>query len=290
MIDTLCIIGVGLIGGSLARALREAGLVRRVVGCGRDPVNLARAIELGVIDEAHADPAGAVAGADMVVVAVTLGATREILQRIAPALAPSAIVTDVGSAKVCVIEAARATLGDALPRFVPGHPIAGAEKSGVEASTASLFRQHRTILTPLPEQAAFAQAKVVAMWEAVGAEVITLDAKVHDEVLAATSHLPHLLAYAMMNCLLDLDTPVDVLDYAAGGFRDFTRIASSSPAMWRDISLANAPALIAVCERFERTLAGLREALASGDAVALEASFARAKTARDDYLNRSPKA
>ena len=134
MIDTLCIIGVGLIGGSLARALREAGLVRRVVGCGRDPVNLARAIELGVIDEAHADPAVAVAGAEMVVVAVTLGATGEIFQRIAPALAPSAIVTDVGSAKACVIEAARATLGDALPRFVPGHPIAGAEKSGVEAS------------------------------------------------------------------------------------------------------------------------------------------------------------
>ena len=163
MIDTLCIIGVGLIGGSLARALRDAGLVRRVVGCGRDPGNLARAIELGVIDHAESDPAKAVAGADMVVVAVTLGATQDILSRIAPALDPAAIVTDVGSAKAWVVAAARATLSTAaLPRFVPGHPIAGAEKSGVEASNARLFERHRVILTPIPEQSPDALSRVSA--------------------------------------------------------------------------------------------------------------------------------
>lgn len=288
MIDTLCIIGVGLIGGSLARALREAGLVRRVVGCGRDAGNLSRAIELGVIDEAFHDPAQAVLGADMVVVAVTLGATGEILKRIAPALKPDAIVTDVGSAKACVVEAARQTLAPtALSRFVPGHPIAGAEKSGVEASRAALYQRHRVILTPLPEQSAAALASVVAMWEATGAEVLCMDAVLHDQVLAATSHLPHVLAYAMVNCLLDLDTPVNVMDYAAGGFRDFTRIASSNPPMWRDIALNNAPALLAMIGQFETSLGQLRQALEARDAVALEQAFSRAKTARDDYLSRS---
>jgi len=288
MIDTLCIIGVGLIGGSLARALREAGLVRRVVGCGRDAGNLARAIELGVIDEAFHDPAQAVVGADMVVVAVTLGATGEILQRIAPSLRADAIVTDVGSAKACVIEAARQALApSALPRFVPGHPIAGAEKSGVEAANAQLYQRHRVILTPLPEQSAAALASVVAMWEATGAEVLCMDATLHDQVLAATSHLPHVLAYAMVNCLLDLDTPVSVMDYAAGGFRDFTRIASSNPPMWRDIALNNAPALLAMIGQFETSLGQLRQALEARDAVALEQAFSRAKMARDDYLSRS---
>lgn len=288
MIDTLCILGVGLIGGSLARALREAGLVRRVVGCGRDPGNLARAIELGVIDEAFHDPAQAVVGADLVVVAVTLGATGDILATIAPALKADAIVTDVGSAKACVIAAARQTLAPAaLSRFVPGHPIAGAEKSGVEASKSDLFVRHRVILTPLPEQAATALSTVVAMWEATGAEVISMEAGFHDQVLAATSHLPHVLAYAMVNCLLDLETSVNVMDYAAGGFRDFTRIASSNPPMWRDIALNNAPALLAMIERFQTSLAQLREALEARDGVALERAFSRAKTARDDYLKRS---
>jgi prephenate dehydrogenase len=291
MIDTLCIIGVGLIGGSLARALRDAGLVRRVVGCGRDPGNLARAIELGVIDHAESDPAKAVAGADMVVVAVTLGATQDILSRIAPALDPAAIVTDVGSAKACVVAAARATLSTAaLPRFVPGHPIAGAEKSGVEASNARLFERHRVILTPIPEQSPDALSRVTRMWEAAGATVLNMDPDLHDQVLAATSHLPHLLAYAMVNCLLEMETPVDVFDYAAGGFRDFTRIASSNPPMWRDIALANAPALIAMCDRFERSLGSLREALERGDGSALEAAFARAKRARDDFMTRSGRA
>lgn len=282
----LAILGVGLIGGSLARALRERGAVESVVGCGRDRGNLERALELGVIDAWSHDPLEAVRDADIVVVAVTLGATADILARIAPGLAPQAIVTDVGSAKRCVIDAARETLTTHLPRFVAGHPIAGAERSGVEASKADLYVRHRVILTPTAETDPAALARVRALWECVGAEVFDMDADLHDEVLAATSHLPHLLAYALVNCLLDLGKPVNVFDFAAGGFRDFTRIASSNPAMWRDISLENRTALLAVCTRFEQTLATLRTALEAGDAQTLEAEFGRAKAARDDFMRR----
>ncbi|MGE3772045.1 MAG: prephenate dehydrogenase [Gammaproteobacteria bacterium] len=283
----LAVVGVGLIGGSLARALRAQGAVERVVGCGRDRANLERAIALGVIDEWTQDPAEAARGADVVVVAVTLGATADILARIAPALAAQAIVTDVGSAKRCVIDAARTQLSPSqYARFVAGHPIAGAEKSGVEAAKVDLYERHRVILTPTADTDAAALATVRRMWQRVGAEVCDMDPDLHDEVLAATSHLPHLLAYALVDCLLDLDTPVDVFDFAAGGFRDFTRIASSSPAMWRDIALENRAALLAVCARFEQTLAGLRRALEAGDAAALETAFARAKTARDDFMRR----
>ena len=290
MIDTLCVLGVGLIGGSLARALREAGQVRRVVGCGRDRANLERALQLGVIDEAMTDPALAVQGADMIVVAVTLGATRDILARIAPALGSNALVTDVGSVKASVLHAARETLGDALPRFVAGHPIAGGEKSGVEASSATLYQRHRVILTPHPGQAPDALERVAAMWRAAGASVSCMDAARHDEILAATSHLPHLLAYALVASLLRLEGTESPFDYAAGGFRDFTRIASSNPAMWRDISLANAPALLAICDRFEEVLDEFRQAITRGDGTALEAGFAQAKVARDDFVNRSSKA
>ena len=287
MIDTLCVLGVGLIGGSVARALRTAGKVRRIVGCGRDRANLDRALALGVIDEAHSDPAVAVEGADVVVVAVTLGATHDVLARIAPALRPGAIVTDVGSVKASVIEAARTTLGSHLPRFVAGHPIAGGEKTGVEASTATLYQQHRVILTPHAEQDPAALATVRALWEAAGAEVVSMDAGRHDDILAATSHLPHLLAYALVGSLLRMEGAESPFDFAAGGFRDFTRIASSSPAMWRDIALANGPALLAACARFETVLRELRQAITQGDGAALEASFAASKTARDDYLQRS---
>ncbi len=284
-IERLAILGVGLIGGSLASALRARGAVGHVVGCGRDPDNLRRAVELGVIDEYTHDPLEAVRGADVVVVAVTLGATGGILARIAPGLGPDTLVTDVGSAKCCVIDAAREHLPD-CSRFIAGHPIAGGEKSGVEAANARLYERHRVILTPLPENRPSALAAIRRMWETVGAEVTEMEPALHDQVLAATSHLPHLLAFALVDCLVDLDSPVDVFDYAAGGFRDFTRIASSNPAMWRDISLANRSALLAVCTRFEHTLAALRRQLETGDAAALEAEFARAKAARDAFLQK----
>ncbi|MCC7120573.1 MAG: prephenate dehydrogenase/arogenate dehydrogenase family protein [Gammaproteobacteria bacterium] len=283
----VAIIGVGLIGGSLACALRAQGAAEHVVGCGRDRGNLERAVELGVIDAWTHDPAEAVRGADLVVVAVTLGATADILARIAPALAPQAIITDVGSAKRCVLEAARAQLPPThYARFVAGHPIAGAEQSGVEAAKADLYVRHRVILTPVANTDREALATVRRLWECVGADVLDMDADLHDEVLAATSHLPHLLAYALVDCLLGLDSPVDVFDFAAGGFRDFTRIASSSPTMWRDIAIQNRRALLAVCTRFEATLATLRRAVEAGDAQALETAFARAKRARDDFVRR----
>lgn len=283
----VAIIGVGLIGGSLACALRAQGAAEHVVGCGRDRGNLERAVELGVIDAWTHDPAEAVRGADLVVVAVTLGATADILARIAPALAPQAIITDVGSAKRCVLEAARAQLPPMhYARFVAGHPIAGAEQSGVEAAKADLYVRHRVILTPVANTDREALATVRRVWECVGADVLDMDADLHDEVLAATSHLPHLLAYALVDCLLGLDSPVDVFDFAAGGFRDFTRIASSSPTMWRDIAIQNRRALLAVCTRFEATLATLRRAVEAGDAQALETAFARAKRARDDFVRR----
>lgn len=282
----LAVVGVGLIGGSLAGALRARDLVGSVVGCGRDRGNLERAVELGVIDEWTQDPAAAAAGADLVVVAVTLGATAEVFTRIAPALEPRAIVTDVGSAKRGVLEAARAHLPSHYERFVPGHPIAGAERSGVEAARPDLYERHRVILTPTEDTDRDALATVRRMWQSVGAEVCDMDALLHDEVLAATSHLPHLLAYALVDCLLDLDAPVDVFDFAAGGFRDFTRIASSNPAMWRDILLENRGALLAVCTRFEETMKKLRRALEAGEGSALEVTFTRAKAARDEFIRR----
>jgi prephenate dehydrogenase len=285
-IKRLAIIGVGLIGGSLARALRAQNRVGEVIGCGRDEQNLRRAVELGVIDRYTFDPAVAAAHADVVVVAVTLGATRDVLARLAPTLGAQAIVTDVGSTKQSVIEAARATLGAHFPRFVPGHPIAGGERSGVAAAIPTLYARHRVILTPTADTDPAALIQIRQMWEVVGANVSQMDAAHHDEVLAATSHLPHLLAYALVDCLVGMSDSGDILDYAAGGFRDFTRIASSNPEMWRDIALHNRQALGQVCAQFEDTFKRLRTAVEAGDSVALHEIFARAKAARDAYLAR----
>lgn len=287
MIDRLAILGVGLIGGSLARALRAKGLVREVVGCGRDEGNLRRGVELGAIDRYTFDPAVAAAHADVVVVAVTLGATADVLARISPALGPQTIVTDVGSTKQSVIAAARTSLGARFPRFVPGHPIAGGERTGVEASYPALYERHRVILTPTPDTDPAAVAVVEQMWIATGAHVSRMEPAHHDEVLAATSHLPHMLAFALVDCLAGLSEAGEIFDYAAGGFRDLTRIASSSPDMWRDIALHNRDALATMCARFEETFGSLRQALEVGDGAALRAMFARAKDARDAYLARS---
>lgn len=281
MIHRLCVIGVGLIGGSLARALRLAGAVETIIGCGRGEENLARAVEMNVIDEYVLDPAVAVAGADMVVVAAALGATPGIFDAIAPAIGFDAIVTDVGSAKRRVVAAARQCFGDNFNRFVPGHPVAGTEKSGVDASFATLFRGHRVILTPLAETDPGALRRVLEMWRLTGANVTEMDPDHHDEVLAATSHLPHMLAYALVDCLAGMDGANEIFAYSAGGFRDFTRIASSSPAMWCDIAMDNRDALLSMLERFGATYEELRGALGSADADALLKMFTRAKTARD---------
>ncbi len=287
MIERLCIVGVGLIGGSLARALRAAGACREIVGCGRSRGNLERAVELGVIDRFEQDVARAVEGADMVLLAVPLGAMPSVLERARPGLSASAIVTDAGSAKRSVIEAAREALDGALPRFVPGHPIAGTENSGVEASFATLFHGRRTILTPLPETDREAVARVRAMWEVAGSEVIEMQPAHHDEVLAATSHLPHLLAYTLVDVLGGMEERVEIFRYAAGGFRDFTRIASSDPQMWHDICLANHDAIVAVLERFTEELRECTDAVRKGDGDYIRELFMRAKARRDRYTRES---
>ena len=281
MIARLAVIGVGLIGGSLARALRAAGAVGEVVGAGRGTPNLIEAQSLGIVDRWTTDPAAAVAGADMVVIGASLGATAGIFASIAPALGPATIVTDVGSTKGSVVTEARALLGTHLARFVPGHPIAGTEHSGARAAFAELFTGHKVILTPLAETDRAATAGVRAMWELAGATVVEMDVAAHDDALAATSHLPHLLAFNLVDTLAAADGAAAIFEFAAGGFRDFTRIASSNPEMWRDIVLANRDALRAVSTRYIERLERLLAAIERGDGAAIEQCFRRAKAARD---------
>ncbi|MBK5970548.1 MULTISPECIES: prephenate dehydrogenase [Thiorhodovibrio] len=285
MIERLTIIGVGLIGGSLARALRAAGQVGEIVGCGRSRENLEQALDLGVIDRYEQDPAVAVREADMVFLAVPLSAMRALLASIAPALADGALVTDGGSVKGSVVADARAVFGQVPPWFVPGHPIAGTERSGVGASFPELFRQRRVILTPLPETDPDATARVRAMWQATGAEVTEMTVAHHDEVLAATSHLPHMLAYGLVDALTRMDCSDEIFRYAAGGFRDFTRIASSNPVMWRDICIANRESLSAMLARFSTEMSDLAASIRDADEGDLLEIFTRAKTARDAFVD-----
>lgn len=282
----LTIIGVGLIGGSLARALRREHPGIEVVGCGRHLPNLERARELGVIDRYETDPGRAVEGSDLVVVAVPVGAIGPIFAAIAGHLAAGAVVTDVGSTKGNIVDAARRNLGGRLADFVPGHPIAGTERSGVGASFAELFQGCRVILTPLAETRRTALERVRALWTLAGARVSEMDVRHHDEVLAATSHLPHLLAYTLVDTLARMDDSEEIFDYAAGGFRDFTRIASSDPALWRDISIANRDAMLDTVQRFTDNLAAVTEALQRNDGDALMKVFARAKEVRDRFAAR----
>ena len=285
LFEKVAIIGVGLIGGSIARELKRHGLCRSITGCARREETLRKAVDLGVIDDYSRDPRMAVAGSDLVVLATPLSTTEPLLRQLAAGLKSDCIVTDAGSAKVVVAAAARAALGpEQLRRFVPGHPIAGTEKSGVEASFLGLFEGRLTILTPLTETDPEVTAAVAALWRSVGAAVVELSPERHDQVLAATSHLPHLLAYALMDCLARREDREEFFACAAGGFGDFTRIASSDPVMWRDICLANGPALLEALADCDQALGELRQAVAAGDGPRLEALFARAKQARDRFF------
>ena len=286
MIDRLCIIGVGLIGGSLARALRAAGFCKEVVGGGRDPGHLQQAVDLGVIDRFDTDLAAAVAGADMVLVAVPLGAMQSVFSQIRDHLEDNAVLTDAGSAKGSVIEAAQRAFGSVPAWFVPGHPIAGTEYSGVAASLPDLYRDRRVILTPLEHTAAAAVERVRAMWEAAGAVVSEMDVVHHDAVLAATSHLPHVLAFALVDSLARLGDTEELFAYAAGGFRDFTRIASSDPVMWRDICLANGDAIQLWIDRFIEDLHLLRQAVHEQNGARLLELFESAKQVRDAFVGK----
>ncbi|MEN8169633.1 MAG: prephenate dehydrogenase/arogenate dehydrogenase family protein [Pseudomonadota bacterium] len=283
MIKRLTILGVGLIGGSLARALKAAGQCEEIVGWGRSEASLQKGLELGVIDRYTTDMAEAVANAEVILLGVPVGTMVSILSQLKPHLPSEAILTDVGSTKGSVVEAAREVFGELPSRFVPGHPIAGTERSGVEASFATLYENRRVILTPLASTDDEATAKVRWMWEQAGAEVVEMPVKHHDEVLAATSHLPHMLAFTLVDTLARLEDHDDIFRFAAGGFRDFTRIASSNPQMWHDICLNNREALLKMLTRFSDELATLTEAIERGDGEAILQTFERAKESRDSY-------
>ena len=282
-LDKVVIFGVGLIGGSFALALRSAGAVGRVVGVGRTSGSISRALALGAIDEIGKD-AGAARGADLVLLAMPVGQMVPVMRELAPHLDQRTVVTDAGSTKRDVVQHALSELGATLERFVPGHPIAGAEHSGVEAASATLYQGRKVVLTPLPRTDEAAVALVQRAWEACGALVQRMQPQQHDEVFAAVSHLPHLLAYALVDEVAGHPNAAQLFEHAAGGFRDFTRIASSHPEMWRDICVSNRDVLLGALTRYEAELSRLRAMLESGDERAIEAVFERARAARNRWL------
>ena len=288
IIDRLCIIGAGLIGGSFALALKQAGAVNHIRAAGRSEATLQQARALGLIDDYRTDIAEAVADADVVFVSVPLGAMPAVFEQIEAGLRAAgntrAIITDAGSAKLEVQRIAEATLSQPS-RFVAGHPIAGTEKSGPQAAFAELYRQRRVILTPVAATGREAIDTVTALWRATGAEVEIMDAAHHDKVLAATSHLPHLIAFGLVHCLENIDDIENVFRFAAGGFRDVTRIASSDPVMWRDICLANREPILDMLQRYRREMDMLYNALAEGDGEALKTVFEHAKQTRDRFTH-----
>ena len=285
LFERVALIGIGLIGSSLARVLRRDSPGTAIVACARRDETLDAVRRLGIADEATDDPAAAVAGADLVVLATPLSAYAEVAQRIAPALKPGAILTDVGSVKEAVIR----EIGPLLPpgvHFVPGHPVAGTEHSGPEAGFAELFRDRWCILTPPPDTAPEAVAAVTALWELAGMRVVTMAADHHDKVLAVTSHLPHLIAYTIVSTATDLedDLKSEVIAFSAGGFRDFTRIAASDPVMWRDIFLRNREAVLEMLQRFNEDLTTLQRAIRWGEADTLEEHFTRTRAIRRSII------
>ena len=302
VINKLVIIGVGLIGGSFALALRKADLVTHVTGVGRSRANMERARDLGAIDEIARDLPSALRDAEVVFLAIPVRQTGEIMAQISPYLGLDTIVTDAGSTKQNVVEAARTHLAEHLRNFVPGHPVAGAELSGAGAANPNLFRDKNLVLTPIEETSVEALKRVTQLWQACGAQVSQMSAKRHDEILAAVSHLPHVLSFALMHYVssgngLEADDPLltddmirpsELLRFAGSGFRDFTRIAGSPPEMWRDICLGNREVLSRQIDAYQDELAALREMLVRGDGDALESIFANAREARRQWLKETP--
>ncbi len=283
-INKLVIIGVGLIGGSFALALKKAKAVKHVVGVGRTRKNLNTALKLGVIDEISQDAAQAVRGADLVLIGTPVGQMAGVMKTIAPHLDANTIVTDGGSTKQDVIACARQHLGAHFVNFVPAHPMAGTENSGAAAAFADLYQGRKVILVPQPETAARATARVRAAWLACGAKVERLQAREHDEILAAVSHLPHVAAFALMGMLAKKKDAKRLLGFSAGGLRDTVRIAGSSPEMWRDIFLANRLALLADIDKYINEIKYLRSSLKTRDGNALQAQFEQSRQARERWL------
>lgn len=282
MIGRLVVVGLGLIGGSFAKGVRERGLCREVVGVDLDPQTRYLAVEQGVVDRCE-DLAAACRGADVILLAVPILAMEKLLGVLAGLDLGEAVLTDVGSAKGSVVRAARRAFAGRVQRFVPGHPIAGSERSGVEAANGDLFRRHKVILTPLEETEPEALERVDRLWRALDADVEHMQVEHHDEVLAATSHLPHLLAFGLVDSLAKRSENLEIFRYAAGGFRDFTRIAGSDPVMWHDIFLANREAVLRTLDAFRSDLDALRAAVDAGDGHQLLGVFTRARAAREHF-------
>ncbi|RZI41537.1 prephenate dehydrogenase/arogenate dehydrogenase family protein [Herbaspirillum sp. HC18] len=284
MFKKISIFGVGLIGGSFALALKKAGAVGQVFGVGRSAAPLARAKELGIVDVACTSVAEAVGGADLILVAAPVAQTEAILASIAPHLQPGTVVTDAGSTKSDVVEAARKALGGKIAQFIPGHPIAGREQNGPDAAIVDLYVGKKTVITQLPENTESDVALVAQAWQQCGAIIHKLTPQEHDRVFAAVSHLPHLLAYALVDDVARKPHADLLFQYAASGFRDFTRIAGSSPEMWRDISLANHVALLGELDAYMEQLAQLRGMLAECNGKAIEGVYANAQRARQNWI------
>jgi prephenate dehydrogenase len=284
MLDKVVIVGVGLIGGSFALGLKAAGAAKAIVGMGRSHDVMARALQLGLVDAVATSAQEAMRDADLVLIAAPVAQTGPILAQLLPYLEPHTVITDAGSTKCDVVAAARAVLGERIAQFVPGHPIAGRESNGPEAALAGLYRGKKTVLTPLPENSRQAVELVARAWRACGSIIHQLSAEEHDRVFAAVSHLPHLLAYALVDDIAAKPHADLLFQYAASGFRDFTRIAGSSPEMWRDISLANRDALLTELDAYLAQLTKLRASLAASDGAGLEAVYANAQRARRNWI------
>lgn len=279
----IVIFGVGLIGGSVALALKKAGSTAQIVGVGRSSESLQAALDLGVIDTATSDIATAVTDADIILIAAPVAQTSSILNAIKPYLTASTVITDAGSTKSDVLQCAQEILGTQFSQFVGGHPIAGAEKSGVTAAMADLYTNKNVVLTPTTATNTSATRQVTALWQSCGANVSEMSAATHDGIFAAVSHLPHLLAFALVDDIAARPNAEQLFGFAASGFRDFTRIAGSHPEMWRDISLANRTALLSELNAYQAELARLHDLLEREDGNGLQALFERASIARNNW-------
>ncbi|HVY06323.1 MAG TPA: prephenate dehydrogenase/arogenate dehydrogenase family protein [Burkholderiales bacterium] len=282
----LVVIGVGLIGGSVAIALRKAGSVDRIVGVGRGRANIQRALELGVIDESASDAALAARDADVVLVAVPVQQTEAVLRSLDAAASSKTLITDAGSTKRDFVSAAGRLLPGHLANVVPAHPIAGAELTGVDAANANLFVDRNVVLTPLPESAQESVDRIEALWKTCGARVSRMTPTRHDQVFSAVSHLPHMLAYALVHMIATRPDAAELFGFAAGGFRDFTRIASSSPEMWRDIATTNREALLEDLASYQNQLSHLADLIRDSSAEQLGEIFQTARDARNAWLRK----
>ncbi len=283
MMNKICIIGVGLIGGSFALGLKKAGKVKHIVGFGKNEETLVKAKKLGAVDSYSLDIASALNNVDMVVIATPVNSFKSILEMIKPHINNEVIISDVGSTKGSVVKIAKEVFGELPQYFIPAHPIAGKEKSGVEAADATLFNQKRVILTPGENAHTQAIVQVSDLWESIGSKVEIMSDTKHDDLLAMTSHLPHMLAFSLMDYLIDNDP--NACDYAAGGFKDFSRIASSDAVMWRDICINNPDQIIKHIKGYQQTLNKLSDLIENNQSDQLEQLFLEAKKARDNWLN-----